>query len=57
MCVKDIGIVIESDNEPAAKALARRVRHMRSHSTTIQESHEHEPQANGIAERCVQATA
>lgn len=41
-------VVIQSDNEPAIKALVGRVRDMRSHPTIMQESSEYEAYANGL---------
>lgn len=53
---KDIGnmghmcVVGENDNEPAMKALASRMKEMRSY-TVIEESPEYEPQPNLLARR------
>lgn len=47
---------IKSDKAPAIKALSGRVRGMRSRPTIMEEPLEYEPQANGLAECCVQTS-
>lgn len=42
--------MLKSDNGPAMKALASRVKDMKSHPTIVAESPEYEPQASGVAE-------
>lgn len=39
---------------PAQKALLQRIMDMRTHQTITEESPDYEPQANGLAEHCVQ---
>lgn len=50
-------VALKSDIEPAIKALAGRVKHLRSHLTGAEASPEYEPQSNGLTERCVQKRA
>lgn len=47
-------VVVKGGNEPAMRALLQRVRDMWTHETITVESPAYEPQANGLAERCVQ---
>lgn len=47
-------VVLNSDDEPAMKTFARRVKDLRTHLTVLEESPAYEPQSNGLAERCVQ---
>lgn len=44
--------VLKSDNEPGIQALTGRVTDL-SHPTAIDESPEHEPRSNRLAERCL----
>lgn len=46
-------VVLKGDNQPAMNALATWVKEMRMHPTVVEESPEHEPQSNGMAEQCV----
>lgn len=47
-------VAIRIDNGPAMKALAGRVKELRTHLIVVEESPEYEPESDGLAERCAQ---